>query len=224
MITFRFARTVVSLTVLAFSLPLTALAGTIVYSNTTTDTGDTLSYAANGFTQIGDQITLSGTDRLATSATVQFYSDGSAGTFDATLRFFDVGSPVGVQIGSDFTMTGISAPSNNVFDVAFTLPDLLVPDNLIFTLQVSNFSSGVDINGLDMFEPPTIGLSDNTFAIANDGSGFLQTPTSAENVFFELDATQPATVPEPGPAGLTGSALLAILLLRRRAPRSIANR
>jgi len=63
-----------------FSTPALA---TIVYDDTTTDTGDTLAYVANGFTQIGDQVHLAGTDRLATSATVQFFNFGAAGTFDA---------------------------------------------------------------------------------------------------------------------------------------------
>jgi hypothetical protein len=198
-------------------LPSASFCSTIIYSNTTTDTGDTEAYTINGFTQIGDQLALAGTARLATLATVQFFSDGSAGTFDATLRFFAIGpnsgTPVGSQLGSDFVLTGISAPSNNVVNVPFSLSNLAVPDNVIFTVQVSNFSSGVDINGLSMFEPPTIGSSDNTFAIANTGSGFIQTPTANENVFFEL---QGVDIPEPVTTGLAGSALLAFLLLRRR--------
>ncbi len=187
--------------------------GGIIYSNTTTDTLDTLAYTANGYTQIGDQVLLAGTDRLATLATVQFFNLGSAGTFDATLRLFNAGAPVGTQIGSDFVLTGIAAPSNDIFNVAFSLPNLLVPDNLIFTVSMGSSSEGVQIIGLDMFEPPTIGSSDNTFAIVNNGTNFIQTGTPTENVFFELQAT---SVPEPATAGIAGSALLALVLLRRR--------
>jgi len=170
--------------------------GTIVYSNTTTDTGDTLAYAANGFTQIGDQIMLAGpaSDRYATSGTVQFFSDGGAGTFDATLQLYAVGAPVGAQIGSDFNITGISAPAGDVVNVTFDLGGILVPDNLIFVVSVANFSAGVDILGVDMFEPPTIGVSDPTFAIANDGTGLSTVGTPNEDVYFELQAT----TPEPG--------------------------
>ena len=75
-----------------FFLALSAAWGTPIYNNTTTDTGDTLSYAANGFVQIGDQLQLAGTDRLATLARVQFFNDGQAGSFDATLRLFSVGA------------------------------------------------------------------------------------------------------------------------------------
>jgi hypothetical protein len=190
-----------------------AFGATIIFSNTTTDTNDTLAYAANGFTQIGDRITLAGVNRFATLATVQFFNNGAAGTFDATLRLFNVGSPVGSQIGSDIVLTGISAPASDVLNVAFNLPSLLVPDNLIFTLSFANPSAGVDIIGLDMFEPPTVGSSNNTFAIANNGTNFVQTLTASENVFFELQADLTA-VPEPATAALAGSALLGLVLLR----------
>ncbi len=199
---------------MGFTLLVSAHAfGSTIYSNTTTDTLDTIVYAGNGFTQIGDQIQLAGTDRLATLATVQFYNSGTAGTFDATLRLFGVGAPVGSQIGPDFVLTGISVPASDVLNVTFGLPYLLVPDGLIFTVSAANPSSGVDILGLDMFEPPTVGSSDNTFAIANDGSGFIQTGTTNEDVFFELEAT---AVPEPATWVLFGSALLALGLVRRR--------
>jgi len=187
-----------------------AAQGATIYSNTTTDTLDALAYAANGFTQIGDQLTLAGTDRLATLATVEFLNNGSAGTFDATLLLFNVGSPVGAQIDSDIVLTGIVAPAHDTFNVSFNLPNLLVPDNLIFTVAVANASAGVDIIGPELFEPPTIGSSDNTFAIANNGSAFIQTPTRNENVFFELQAT---SVPEPSTALLGFAAL--ILFVRR---------
>ena len=192
-----------------------AFAGTIIYSDIASDTGDTLAYSANGFTQVGDQIQLAGIDRLASLATVQFFNDGSSGTFDATLRLFNVGSPVGGQIGSDFVLTGISAPASDVFNVSFALPNLLVPDNLIFTVSAGNASAGVDIIGLDLFEPPTVGSSDNTFAIANDGTNFVQAATANENVFFELQATSAVSAPEPVTAVLAGSALLAFILFRR---------
>jgi hypothetical protein len=207
-------QTVPSLIVLACSLSIPLFSSTI-YSNTTTDTGDTLAYAANGYTQIGDQIHLAGAARQATLATVQLFNNGSAGTFNATLRLFNVGAPVGSQIGSDFVVSSIAAPAGDVFDEDFILPGLIVPDDLIFTVSISNASAGVDIIGLDMFEPPTIGSSDNTFAIANDGTNFLKAPTPDENVFFQLQAI--SSVPEPRTAGLAGAALLVLLMLRHRA-------
>src|SRR4051794_15906270 len=155
-----------TLNLLALSLLLSSQSfATIVYSNTTTDTGDTLVYQANGFTQIGDQVHLAGTDRLATLATVQLFNSGTAGTINTTFRLFNVGLPVGTQIGSDFVLTGVAAPAADIFNVSFSLPNLLVPDDLIFTVQVDSSSSGVQLLGVDMFEPPTIGSSNGSFAI-----------------------------------------------------------
>lgn len=199
-------------------LGVSALGGPIIYNNTTTDSGDTLAYAANGYTQLGDQITLAGVPRNATQATIQFFSDGGAGTFNATLRFFNVGSPVGTQIGSDFLLSGLSAPAGDIVNVTFLLGGLLLPDNVIFTAQVGTFSSGVDILGVDMFAPPgSVGSSDGTFAIAFNGSSFVTTNTTGgsvplENVYFDLQAT----TPEPATIGIVGLGLLALILNRRR--------
>ncbi len=183
----------------------------VIYSNTTTDTGTALLYGGGPFTQLGDEISLAGTDRAATSATVQFFNAGLAGNFDATLRLFNRGAPVGSQIGPDFVQTAIFAPAGDILNVSFVLPVLLVPDSLIFTVQVGNQSPGVDIVGLDLFEPPTAGSSDNTFAIANNGSGFVQVGTGGNNVFFDL-----AAVPEPSTFAV-GALVLAFVAQRRKA-------
>jgi hypothetical protein len=222
-------RVFLSLIVATCSFPVITV-GSTVYSNVTTDTFDTAGYSFNNATQIGDEITLAGTDRLATDATVQFFSDGSAGTFDATLELFSViaGSPpVGTQIGTDFVVAGIGAPGDaggDEVNVTFTLPNLLVPDNLIFLVSVRNLGAGVDILGVDMYEPPTIGSSDPNFAIAAEGGSFVQVVTADEDVFFQLDATSSASTPEPTPAALVGSVLLAIAVARRRFAGTQVNR
>jgi hypothetical protein len=198
------------------SLP-SASADAFIYSNTSTDTGHTITYASGPYTEIGDQITLGPGSRFATLATVQFYNDGSNdGNFDATLMLFDVGSPVGSLIASS-TVTQVYAPLGGIsgFNVNFPNLNVTVPDNLIFTVSVANLTSGLDL-GLDMFEPPTIGSSDNTFAIFNQ-SGYTQIPTASENVFFQLQSA-----PEPSAVLLLAAGLCAFAALpwlRRRSSR-----
>ena len=107
-------------------------------------------------------------------------------------------------------------PAASTVNVPFSLGNLLVPDNLIFLVSIANQSAGVDIVGLDMFEPPGPGSSDPSFAIANNGSSFVQAPTTNEDVFFQLQASAPAATPEPVTAGIAGAGLLGLMLLRRR--------
>lgn len=121
------------------------------------------------------------------------------------------GTPVGAQIGSEVALTGLIAPATNGltgFDVTFLLGGVLVSDDLIFTVEIANQGPGVEIIGLDNYGPsPSVGASDSTFAIARDGSGFLQVGTADENLFFELQAQ---AVPEPSTFLLTAAALLGL--------------
>jgi hypothetical protein len=199
-------------------------AASVVYSDTTTDTGGTVFFSTGPYTQIGDQIALAGTDRLAASATVQLFNNSDVtGTFDAMLRFFSVGSPVGAQLGNAFTLTGI--PIANLSTATFTFGSLnaLVPDNLIFTVAVSNVSAGLDL-GLTMFDPPTVGSSDPTFFIVNDGTSFSTASTLGafpDNFYFSLTAN-PNVSPIPEPATwVLASAGLAFAGLRSRAKKEV---
>jgi hypothetical protein len=209
-------RVVANLIVLAVACAIPIFGSTAVFLNTTTDTADTLIYSNLFVTQFGDQIHLAGTERVATFALVQLYNQGDAGTADVTLRLFNVGAPVGGQIGPDFVQTGVAV--SGVTNVGFNLPNLTVPDDLIFTVSFGNQIGGVNIVGLDMFEPPTVGSSDNTFAIGFDGTSFGTYSTIGfdsslnENVFFELDANSP----EPGTLGLVAAALGIAAVVRRR--------
>jgi len=183
-----------------------------VYSNTTTDTGGTVFYSTGPYVQIGDNITLAGTDRSANTATAEFFDGGAgSGTFDASLRFFNAGSPVGSQIGGVFTVTGTAITSGSVVDVTWSLGGLVLPTNVIFTVSEANVASGLDL-GLTLFEPPTIGSSSNQFYIVStNGTTYSQASQGAsqDNLFFFLSAS-PVGIPEPSTMMLT---LLALPLI-----------
>jgi hypothetical protein len=196
----------------------------IVYDNTTTDTLNTIVYSAGPYDQIGDHVTLAGTDRSLTSATVQFFNDGNPGSFDAILRFWNPGAPVGTQIGGDYQVTGVDIENDVELNVSFSLPDLSVPESLIATVQILNVSDGTD-PGLDLFDPPTVGSSDNnSFIVESDGS--FQTASTGlgiDNLYLSLDATTVDTAaPEPSTAAMMGSILILAAFARQSRRRARA--
>jgi len=198
-----------------FMLAAAVCSADVLYSNTTNDQ-QTSVFFSTGYTQIGDEILLPFSSGLLSSVDAQFYNVGTDATFDAVLSFYDPGTPVGSQIGSSFTETNISIPGSTSETVTFSnLGGLLIPSDVIVMLAVQNVSTGGDI-GVNLFDPPGVGTSDNSFFITNDGTGFSQTSTNLniDNLYFELDGTG---TPEPSTVGLTlgGLALLAYRKLRR---------
>ena len=180
----------------------------ILYNNTTTDTLDTVLYSdvQPPYTALGDQIHLISAG-VANQAEVEMFNNGDAGTFDAKLDFFDVGSPVGSSLGS-FTVTNISSVGSDVIDITFDLGSgLPVPQDLVVTVTVSNTTPNVDL-GVDMFEPPTVGSSDNTFMIVQSGGVYVQRETVGENVYFQLSGTTGVSTPEASSLTMLGTSLL----------------
>ena len=185
-------------TLLPFALLMLGCApgmrATLLYDNTTTPTLDTVFYSSGPYTALGDQVELI-SPGTASQAEVELFNGGDAGTFDAELDFFDVGSPVGAPLGS-FDLTDISSVGSDVIDLTFDLAaGLPVPEDLIFTVSVSNMSPNMDL-GVDMFEPPTVGSSDNSFMIAESGGVYSQLATTSENVYFQLSGTPSVSTPE----------------------------
>jgi hypothetical protein len=200
--------------VLALASANLGFAGTI-YNNTTTDTLVTYFYGDNNATHIGDTVTLGGNFRTLTSAAVQFYNDGSSGTFTATLAFWQAGTST--QIGSSYVLNGLSIAAQDIATFTFNNLNLNVPDNLIFTVAISNTTSGLRL-GLNAFEPPSVGSSNNSQIILGTTSGQTVTltsgvtPTGQGNLYLQLEA-----IPEPSTISLTaGAGLLAFLAFRKR--------
>jgi MYXO-CTERM domain-containing protein len=210
---------------LALLAPAHSASGGVVYSNTTNDTLNSIQYTANGYGGVGDTISLASGDRFATEASAQFFNVlSTAGTFSATLDLFTVGTGgavVGASLGT-YTVNNISISAFDINDLAsglttVTSPNLnvLVPDDLIFVLSVSNATTA-DL-GPTLFDPPTIGSSDGAnfislaggvYSVATTGFGF-------DNVNFSL-TTAPADVPEPSTMAVAAGGLAMLALLRRR--------
>jgi hypothetical protein len=199
----------------------TAGSAATVYDNTSTDTLITYFYSTGPYSEIGDSVTLGGTERLLTSATVQFFNLGDAGLFDATLSFWETGIPVGAQIGSSFLQSGNESIGLDIVTVTFSNLNLLVPDSLVFSVAISNLNSnGVMDLGLNAFAPQSVGGSNNETIVTRIGSSDFETGVTAigeGNLYLQLEATEANVVPEPATMMMAGAAMLALVVARKRA-------
>jgi len=208
-------RLLLAFTLLAFGSSPRLLAS-LLYDNTSMDTGDTLLYSVGPYIALGDQIQMVSAGN-ATQAMVQLFNNGGAGTFDAELDFFEVGSPVGSFLGSA-SLTGISSVGLDVLNLTFNLgAGIMLPQDLVWTVSVSNASTGMDL-GVDFYEPPTVGSSDNSFMIAaTSGPSYSQLTTNSEDVFFQVSGTAQSSTPEASSLVLmTGGLLFLGTTLRSR--------
>jgi hypothetical protein len=189
-----------------------ASAGILYSTNPAADALNDVVFSSGPFTGIGDSIVLTGAG-VANTAAVEFFNDGSAGTFNASLTFFNAGTPVGSEIGSAYNLTGLSIGSNSELDATFQLGSLTLPQDVVFLLEVSGLSAGVD-PGVELDSDPTLAGSNTAdTAIVLQGGTYSQEATGGGNPYFELTS---ATVPEPSSWLLIGSGLLGALALRKR--------
>jgi hypothetical protein len=190
-----------------------AWADVLLYDNTTTDTLDTVLYSVGPYIALGDQIELSSSG-IANQAQVQLFNAGDAGTFDAELDLYNIGSPVGSLLGTS-TLAGISSTGSDVINLVFDLAGIAVSQDLIFLVTINNADPNLDL-GVDMFEPPTVGSSDNLYMIVGTtGPVFSQIDTNSENVYFQLSGTPTvaSAAPEMPDQILLVAGLLALGLL-----------
>ncbi len=200
---------------LALAMALMAgpvVAGPIFYSNIipANDTMTDIAFTAGPYDGIGDSVTFSGPVTVD-DALLELFNTGSAGTFDASLAFYQVGSPVASQIGSAFTMTGNSAAANSYVGLDFQLNQLALPTSTVFILQLSNVTSGV-VLGEELYSGTTAGTNTPGTAIVLQGAAFSQIATPGGNPGFNIE-----DVPEPGTLLFLASGLALCLWRSRRA-------
>jgi hypothetical protein len=192
--------------------------------------------------QLGNQITLAGTDRLLQSATVMFALNNSAGnaparrdTYTMSLYFNDGpldpnGSGLrepGTLIGTSSVTTTSSSAQN--ITVRFPFSGLLVPDS--FTAVVSSthptdtfFQSAGLVGPFSTTQSPTIGTGINTVWYSSTKAGGWEADNSwaindgATTNFFDMSLDASA-IPEPGTCTLLAigvASLFGFGWLRRR--------
>jgi hypothetical protein len=211
----RFGISICLLLILA-AAPLRA--ATIIYDNTTTDTLESILFSAGPYTAVGDTITFATTLRLLTGAEIQLFNAGSVpGTFSALLQFYQVGSPVGTAIGTTYQAANIPIDAFGIADAMFAIPNLAVPDSVVFAVSVAGVSPGLDL-GLNLFRgpfgPPLVGTSNPNQLVIHNGVQFVSvgpaTPGNG-NLYFQASA-----VPEPASVVCVALGLLAMSAYRRR--------
>ncbi len=206
-------------TFVALSLAAVAAHGatSIVYSNATSYSGTILNPGAN---QVGDEINLGAGPRFGESFRFEYYGLNFDGDETVTLRFYNND---GTFIGNNTYL-----PNSVFFDsLTQTLPaptdpsgrntlqyDLnfvALPERFTFAVTFGGIS-GNDVAGIALYNPPTVGISENDYWFNTGGSAWELRGT---NVPINFGASLVATsVPEPSTyalviiGGLCGLALV----------------
>lgn len=197
-------------------LPIVSFGQEIVYDNSSTSLDNNMPLLPswrNDSAEAGDDIWLSGTDRQITSISMLFtYRGTEAGTLDLRLRFRDVDEltqhPGEIIYESDLkNVQTVHGLNRYTFDV----PNVLVPDHVIWTVQAYNRQGSVGELGPAYYNPATVGFSDDFFWLSDMGSPWINYSWGGEP-YANFGATITA-VPEP--ATMLGL-VLGLSLLRRR--------
>jgi len=200
----------------------------IIYNNSTTDTGNRLTFTNNQ--QIGDQIILANTSaRFATNFSFEYFSPNTSnfiGTVQADVTFYlnngtlfnGYARPNTSFFDSGFfnITTPYSVYATNVGTLSFNLMNnfpagLLLPTNFTFAVTFQGLV-GPDQVGVALFNPVTVGQ--------NYPDYWLNTPTGWElltnSVPVNFAARFEGTVPEPSVIGLSLLGGIAALATARR--------
>lgn len=165
--------------------------------------------------QIGDSITLAGTDRFVTSFTVRVAAFtpttfGAATDVELTLYTNSGGFP-GTLLWNG-TIAGISMPTSSAYNVTYN-PNITVPTNMVFSVALSNISNAG--------HRPLGIVSSATSSVGTSGMDVLVQDTATQvwrkefypQGFQNIQAMVVA-VPAPGAGAFLATA--ALLIARRR--------
>jgi len=141
-----------------------APAQSIVYDNTTTSLNENFpllpEWEVNS-AEAGDEIWLGGVDRQVTELRLIFNYRGTIpGSFDALIRFREYDEafqgPGAAFYESPLTQVQTTA---GLHELTFAIPNVVVPDHFIWTIQAFNRQGSVGELGMAYFNPPTVGSS-----------------------------------------------------------------
>jgi hypothetical protein len=217
--------------VLSATAIVPALHAEFVYNNSTGDLTTRLS--AGGF-EIADEVILGGASRIISQFDFQYYGLNFSGNETVRVRFYnnDGGSytnslgdvlPEYQKPFSSFYDSGLRTISGTLRSTLIyqdSLGNGALPDGLVlpnqFTISVTfGGIEGGETAGVDLYNPPTVGLSENDYWLNDPANGGWQPRTNGAAVLNFGMRVQ--AVPEPSIWALSiAGGLCGLFLFRRR--------
>lgn len=161
----------------------------------------------------GDGATLDGTERVVTRISLIIHALGGDHPADVRVRLFEdgdifKGEPGAMLWESELFEQMTILDGSNLYD--FDLPNVLVPDSLTWTLQLTNVGGSAGIVGSRFVHPPLVGSSEAFIWSRHANGSWTQFLIPSYRSF----GARIEAVPEP--ATLVLLAFAAALLLRNR--------
>lgn len=161
--------------------------------------------------EIGDIVTLAGTNRYVTSVDVLFaqqtFSGASTYLADLTLKLYSVntGTLATVQLGAK--TTGIAIASTGLYTVTFTFASpVQVPDTIYYGLSVA--SADANANGLRVglwdYYSPAFGGDGNSIPLGTDPGTVVNASDNVSSIVYGRLLSSPSVL-RPSTAGGLGA-------------------
>jgi hypothetical protein len=212
---------------LATTAALASIQAATVYDNSVNDLNQR--FISNDL-EIGDQVTLTGTDRLLSLFSLEFFATGLGGGEMARVRLY-------ANNGAIWNATpGINVPGSVLYDsgafpilsstprstMEFSVAGGQIPNNVIlpnsftFSIQFSGIA-GAESAGVDLYNPPGTGSSFNDYWLYDGATWELRTNTGPVLNF----AAHIEAVPEPSVWAICiAGGVCGHFLMRRRTSRA----
>lgn len=150
----------------------------------------------------GDTVTLAPGPRLMNEISLLVYAP-VANSADTTITLHAGGTPTGTELFS--TSLSDQSYAAGINTVTVTPPEVLIPDTVTWTIEFANRSVAQDLGPI-MYDPPTVGSSENAFWLNGGGAWFGPPPDNpVANFGAEIKA-----IPEPSTAIFLGLALVGV--------------